>query len=164
MWVVLGLALGCGARTNEAASTTPTDSPAATPADDARTRMIRALSTRDAGPTCADLEAMSASPVADLTAIVETVSMPPMVPMRAADCLVSRHAAEAEATLAKWVVDPNTKGLAMLVTDRVGAIPEDVAVRLATGALAGPHAAAVKGAIEAAPQPAVRALVAGVAP
>jgi hypothetical protein len=56
----------------------------------------------------------------------------------------------AEATLAAWVADPATKGLAMLVTDRIDVIPRDTALRLAERALAGPHAAALRPALASA--------------
>lgn len=172
MWAVWLLGFGCGARTNEGIAGSPPEAapvaaevPAAVPAEapvgDARDRMVRALSSRDAGPTCAELDAMSSDPVADLTAIVETVAMPPAVPMRAANCLVVGHAAAAEATLLGWVVDPDTKGLALLVADRIDAMPPEIALRVAERALSGPHAATVRASLAAAKTPGIPALVGG---
>src|SRR5262245_44072640 len=90
------------------------DAPADPAAKDA---MLRALSSRDA-VSCADVEAMTASPVPVLVELVE-VEMPPTVGMRAAGCLVDRHAAEVADRLETWLTTDGNKGLALLVAQKI---------------------------------------------
>jgi hypothetical protein len=125
--------------------------------------MIRALSHRDGGPDCATVEALAADPVPALVGLVDHVYNPPMVPMRAAGCLLERHAAEVEPHIVRWVTAEETRGLALLAAGSLDRMESEVAVRVARAALAGPHAAQVRGRIAAASDPAVRALV-GVTP
>ncbi|MEQ1570177.1 MAG: hypothetical protein ABMA64_31375 [Myxococcota bacterium] len=106
-----------------------------------RELLYKAFAVRDGEPVCAEVEALVAEPVPALLDLVRHVSMPPTVPMRAAGCLVERHAAEVPDELEAWVTTDATRGLALLVADRVDLLPTDVAVRVTAAAMAGPHAA-----------------------
>jgi len=97
--------------------------------------VVRALSLRD-GVSCEAVEALSSQPVAALRAVVEQVAMPPYAPMRAAGCLVQRHAAEVQPDLEQWVVDPRLKGLGRLVLGAIDEMPVQVAVPVVQRALA----------------------------
>ena len=77
-------------------------------------QIYRALSVRDPVPTCETIEAMSATPVADLLFVVDHASQPPWVGMRAAQCLVKRHSPEIQPQLEDWVSQEATRGLALL--------------------------------------------------
>ncbi len=80
----------------------------------------QALAAREPAP-CERITASSPNPATDLLAVVEQTTMPPWAPMRAADCLVRRHAAEPEVAIAlrAWVVDPERLGLGRLVVTRL---------------------------------------------
>jgi hypothetical protein len=123
--------------------------------------MIRLLSTKDSPPACGDVEALSPSPVSALQHIVVGVSRPPTVAMRAADCLIVGHGAEVPAVLQQWVVDPNTRGLALLVLDRLDRVPAPVALEVAKAALSGPHAGLASPRIARSAYPEVKALAGG---
>jgi hypothetical protein len=97
--------------------------------------VVRALSARD-GVSCEAVEALSARPVAVLRQVVAEVAMPPYAPMRAANCLVQRHAVEVQADLERWVVEPELKGLGRLVLGAVDQMPIEVAVPVVRRALA----------------------------
>ena len=120
--------------------------------------LLRALSVRDGEPDCRSLDALVSDPVASLTEVVATVSMPPQAPMRAARCLVLLHAEAAEPTIAGWMASPDTEGLVRLVLADLSDVPVPVAERLGRAGLAGPHAALVRPALQAATAPALCAL------
>ena len=131
-----------------AAPLTPTAAPETAPAvaftpTDAQSEMIRRLSMRDGAPPCADVEAGSPDAVADLSAIVQNVELPPTVPMRAAECLIAKGDA-AEVELSRWMTGSKTKGLAMLLSDRIDALPVPLATRVVAAGLGGPHAEEVR--------------------
>jgi hypothetical protein len=122
--------------------------------------MLRMLSVRDPEPRCADVEAVSATPVPDLLAMTE-IELPPAVSIRAAGCLVDGHAAEIRAELVRWVTTPETRGLAILALDGLDRMPHDVAIEVATAALAGPLAADAKKRIARSADPEIQALGGG---
>ena len=101
--------------------------------------MARALQARDAAPACDELEALSSEPETALIAVIEHVTMPPYVGIRAATCLIDGASIELTPTLVRWVSDPNTAGLATLVLTEIAALPVEVAHPIAAAALAGPH-------------------------
>lgn len=137
-------------------ATSPAAAPAFAPSA-SQSEMIRRLSARDQGPTCAEVEALSTAPVADLREIVAKVSLPPAVPMRAAECLIVGHAAEAEADITAWMSGPDTKGLALLVAGQLPSVDRTVGKRFAAAGLAGPHAESVRKRLEASPDAEVQA-------
>jgi len=98
--------------------------------------MFRALSIRDHAPPCERVEALTTQVVADLTWLADHATQPPWVGMRAAHCLVAGHGVEAADALLRWVTDPETRGLGLLVLDGLARLPEDLAVRIATRAIA----------------------------
>jgi hypothetical protein len=119
--------------------------------------MFKALSAYDGEPACADVEALTPQPVPALLELVRTVQMPPTVPMRAAGCLVDRHAVEVADALEAWVGSADTLGLARLVADKIDAVPPEVAVRVAAAAAAGPNAADLGPRLARSARPEVRA-------
>ncbi len=99
-----------------------------------------ALRTRDEAPSCAAVEALAAAPVQDLLWVVDTVTQPPTVGIRAATCLLRGHALDVQRALERWVVDPGLVGLGWTVLaeiDAIAAQDEALAVRLATRAIVG---------------------------
>ncbi len=106
-----------------------------------QTAVYKALSIRDPAPTCEEVEALSADPVATLRVVVERAELPPWAPLRAAHCMVTRHASAAEADIVAWMGDPQTRGLALLTLGALDTLPEETARTVAAAALAGPHAA-----------------------
>lgn len=89
------------------------------------------------GANCQQVEALSAQPVSDLIWLVEHATRPAWVGMEAARCLLDGHAVEAEAQLASWLVNPEAKGLVILVLSRLDQLPAPLAQRLAQVALEG---------------------------
>lgn len=122
--------------------------------------VYKALSARDGAPDCAAVEALAKDPVATLTSVAEHAIMPPWVGIRATHCLATRHAETAQATLSAWVAHPDKRGLALVITDGLGQMPEAAAVAIARSGLAGPHAADLRERLERANvTPAVRAVL-----
>lgn len=145
------------------ASATPAAPSEAAPASawtptDEQASMITLLSMRDGPAPCAQVEAASHDPIDDLVAIVDHVTMPPSAPMAAAGCLVVGHAEAVEPTIAAWMTDPHTKGLALLAAGHLDVMPRPVAVRIAGVGLAGPYAEDVRRRILAASDPEIQAL------
>lgn len=120
--------------------------------------LLRALSVRDEEPSCPSLDALVPDPVAALTEIADTVSMPPAAPMRAARCLILTHAEAAEPAITRWMGAADTEGFVRLVVADWSNLPVPVAVRLAQAGLAGPHRALVADALQAATVPELRAI------
>lgn len=100
----------------------------------------RALSARDQSPPCEDVEALSTAPVEALLYIVEHATQPPWAGMRAAECLTLRHAEAIQPQLTGWVQNPDTRGLALMVFNRLDEIPSTVALPVARASLNGPLA------------------------
>jgi hypothetical protein len=104
-----------------------------------QTAVYRALSARDPVP-CAEVEALATAPLDALRAVVAHASMPPWAPMRAAQCIATRHAIEARDDLVSWVSEERTRGLALLVLSNLDAMDRAVALEVARAAIAGPLA------------------------
>ncbi len=128
-------------------------------APEAVDEVLRALSNRHPLP-CADIEALSPTPVDTLLHVVDEVTMPPWAPMRAAECLVAGHALEVRAHLQRWVVAPELKGLGRLVLGELDRLPVEVAVEVARKAVTeGPEPELAKEKAAACALPEVRAVV-----
>ena len=112
---------------------------AAARADDAFDAMVHALSIKDPAPTCEQVEALATDPVPLLLRAVNDVPRPPWVPMRAASCLVTRHATAIEAEMTSWMGDRQRKGLGFLALDHLDAMEPALATRIASAAMAGPY-------------------------
>jgi hypothetical protein len=108
-------------------------------ADDAFDAMVHALSIKDPTPPCEQVEALATDPVPLLLRAVNEVQRPPWVAMRAAECLVTRHAAAIEAEMTSWMGDSQKKGLGLLVLDHLDAMEPTLATRIASAAMAGPY-------------------------
>jgi len=160
--VVWSLVLAClaGCKKREAESVpVPVPAPAVQAAGQGEDALLRALSVRDGEPTCASFAALVPDdPVGALIRVVDTVELPPVAPMRAAQCLVAAHAEAAEATLTRWMTEPGSEGYVRVVLAGWDQIPTPVAVRIATVGLAGPHAGLVQASVRAAVAPELRAL------
>lgn len=120
--------------------------------------MYQALVSHEAGVDCGALDAMSADPVGDLTFIVDHAEKPAWVAMRAAHCLIQRHAVVAEPVISGWMTGGETRGLALLTAKDLDSVPADLAERLARQALNGPHAAAVRPRLADSAHPKLRAM------
>jgi len=121
--------------------------------------VMRALSVRDPEPLCADVEALSETPVTTLRSMVENVEMPPWVGMRAATCLASRHASDVEDDLVDWVTDPAKKGLALVALGQLDKMPLPVATEVAQRAIVGSNPEMFRERVGRSSQPELRALV-----
>jgi hypothetical protein len=119
--------------------------------------VVLALSSRHPVP-CAEVEALTPTPVDTLRHVVDTVSLPPWAPMRAADCLVRGHAAEMQPTIESWVTDPAVLGLGRLVLADLDVMPVEVAVPVARKALTGPLADVARSRIALSERAEVRAV------
>lgn len=166
-WAILALWAGCGKNQTPPATPDPEPLPAeappelppALPVGAPPSEMVRALSARDAAPHCEVIEATSIDPVADLILVVETVPLPPYAPMRAAGCLVGRHAEEAAEAIDSWMARPEVPALAELVAQGFDTLPSGLALRFAAAGLNGPHRAAIEPFVRSSIHPEVRALV-----
>jgi hypothetical protein len=122
-------------------------------------RMVEALSPRDGRPPCIEIEALSPTPVADLTWVALNVSMPPWVGLEAATCLITGHSAEARPTLEAWLTDPALEGFGLLILTQLDALPLDTALALAQLALdKGPNPDRVKSRLKRSKKPEIKAL------
>ena len=134
-------------------------SPSVEGATDARLALVRAFSAREQSSPCGTLDALTSDPVADLTWVVETVTTPPWVGMRAAECLITQHAEESRALLEIWVTHPEHKGLGWLVLDHLDALPQPMARDLALAAVSrGPDPAGARRRISRSKVPVVQAV------
>lgn len=90
------------------------------------------------GVSCDALGEATPALRAELFELAQSDVMPPWVPMRAADCLIVRYAADAELVpmITPWLTDPERRGLALVVLDRLASLPEADAIALARTALA----------------------------
>ncbi len=170
MSMTLFLALGC-AGTPQAEPEAPaapaaetTTSPAADPEpsgpepDAAAEAVYRALSIRDPAPTCESVEALTETPVETLLFVVDNAQQPPWAGMRAAECITSRHAVEAQESIKAWVSSSETKGLAILALNQLDAMPLEVALTVARTALEGPDAESARTRINRSSVPEIKAL------
>lgn len=137
----------------------PPPAPAPVAAPEGAPGMIRALSVRDPEPVCADVEAMSPTPVEALSYVVSHVSMPPQAPMRAAGCLVA-HGDAVRDDLLTWVDDPAKQGLGRLLLQRLADLPEPLAAEVVSHASSGELAEVAREAAAADARPAVMQAVA----
>ena len=103
---------------------------------------IRQLSVYDGDIVCSKLTKQDRQ--STLTYIVEHISLPPWAPMRAATCLAKLYPEEAQEDLVRWVENPETKGLAFLLTRQIKSMPEPVARRIALAGLNGPFSAEIR--------------------
>jgi hypothetical protein len=115
-------------------------------ADDAA--LVKALSVRDPAPDCARVEALAVDPVPALLRVIDTAPHPPWVAIRAAECLVTRHATEIEAQMTSWMADAEKKGLGLVALAHLDGMEPALATRLASAALAGPYADTARPRIE----------------
>lgn len=120
-------------------------------------QVVRALSSRDP-VSCAEIEALTPTPVETLSHVVDNVPNPPWAPMRAADCLIRNHAVESRPNLERWVVAPELKGLGRLVLGSIDTLPVEVAVPVMAKALAGSDPALATTRCLSAAAPEVRTL------
>jgi len=121
--------------------------------------LYHALSQRDPAPTCADVAALTTAPVTDLTYVIENATQPPWVSIRAAECLVRDHAAEAQTHITGWVGTIEQRGLALVALHLIDEMPLDVGLAIGSAALAGPLAEDAQGRLKSSGQSEIRALV-----
>jgi len=97
------------------------------------------LKVKKPEPVCSDVETGVADPVDALKGVVNHISNPPWVPMRAATCLLNAHAKAVEADTLQWVADPEKASLTTVVLGRLDTLPIEMSKKIAAAALAGPH-------------------------
>jgi hypothetical protein len=131
---------------------------AAEPDSAAFDAVYRALSSRDP-VSCATVEALTPTPAATLLQVVDTATMPPWAPMKAADCLVRNHPADVRERMALWVTDPELAGLGRLVLGQLDAMPLEISVEVARKALVGSDPALARQRALASTRPEIRAAV-----
>ncbi len=164
--VVLTL-LGCAPRSAEPETTaTQVEEEASSSpkveATESQGALYRALSPRDGAPPCAEVEALSPTPVDDLVWLTEHATSPPWVGTRAATCLIAGHSDEVADLLRTWVTDPASFGFGLLVLGNLDLLSSDLAVELAGLALSdGPDPEAAMERIATSSHPEVRALLPG---
>ena len=64
--------------------------------------------------------------------------------MRAATCLSRLYPEESQEDFVRWVANPKTKGLAILLTKQIPIFPDPVAKKVAIAGLQGPFAEDVR--------------------
>lgn len=168
LWIAL---LGCGTKAEPEPVAEPVVEQAAEPdataeqtaavvATPAQEAMYKALSVRDDGPTCTEVEAMSEDPVGDLVWLTEHATSPPWVGTRAATCLIAGHGEAIADLLRTWVTDPATLGYGWTVLGNLGLLPTALAVELAQLALTdGPDPDGARERIARHDDPALQALL-----
>jgi len=105
---------------------------AASPSD----ALYQQLSLRD-GVSCSSLGTVNATLRDQLLELSAPTMMPPSVPVRAADCLVSLFAADpvVQATFVAWAGDIGHAGQTLLVVGRLAELPSETQVAVAKAAL-----------------------------
>ena len=151
--------LGCTIARPAAAD--PTEPDEVTPSAAAEA-VYHALSVRAPIPTCEEVEALTTAPVETLLYVVENAVQPPWTSMRAATCLITRHAEEVQPQLGAWVASTESKGLGLLTLGLLDELPPEIAVAVARTALEGEEAAAARSRIEGSVHPGVVALISDV--
>jgi hypothetical protein len=119
-------------------------------------RVVQALAVRHDPPSCATLITSLHDPAGTLTTIVDTVTLPPWVAVRAARCAVGVEAADA--AVHRWLRDPEKPGLTEVVVDALPTVPTVRAVALADAALHGPHAERARRRLAVSPTVELRAI------
>ena len=111
----------------------------------AQQALVRALSPRERPAACSALGDLSSDLAEDLAWVADHVTAPPWVGMRAAECLLRDHADTAGIVLRAWVTEPEARGLAWLVLDRLDTLPRPLALELARAAIdEGPDASGAR--------------------
>jgi hypothetical protein len=100
--------------------------------------LIQQLSARDGSPSCQVLEQKHGNIQLELQQITFSDVSPSYVPMRAANCLLELYPSDVE-TYKEWMISPESKGLALLVVNKMEMLPVDVAIPLAIAGLNGAH-------------------------
>jgi hypothetical protein len=102
--------------------------------DDLATSLNRSLSVRDGFVGCDAVWASGdGAAVRDALIAATRETLPPSVPMRAAECLLGKAGEDPVALdLARaWMKDPAVSGFALLVVQHLDGLPEPTAVELA---------------------------------
>ncbi|NCG19916.1 MAG: hypothetical protein GWP91_12980 [Rhodobacterales bacterium] len=121
----------------------------------------QALSARHNVPSCEQLEEGIDHPATAWLNLSEHAATPPWVPLRAATCLIKRHAENPAVKNAflRWVSEERWMGLGKQLLNQLDQLPESHAIEVATQALAnGPASLDAKGRVLNDSRPGVRAL------
>ena len=114
--------------------------PAAQPSP-SQTALYDALKARENPPTCDALAKLSPQVADDLIWIMDHAYQPAWVGIRAAHCVLAKHADEKAPEIDTWVTDPERRGLAILTIGFLDKMSDAHIERIAAKALSGPHAA-----------------------
>ena len=114
--------------------------PAAKPSP-SQTALYDALKARENPPTCETLAKLSPQVADDLIWLMDHAYQPAWVGIRAAYCVLTKHADEKAPEIDTWVTDPERRGLAILTIGFLNKMSDEQMERIAAKALSGPHAA-----------------------
>lgn len=122
IWIILATIMGAWSAPDQLAS-----------------KITHAFSARDGAPSCAQVSSWGETGAVDqaLITIADTISMPPWVPMRAAEC-VSRNALRdpnSMAAVRRWMVAEETAGFALVVLNALDYLESKSALELGNLAL-----------------------------
>ena len=120
-----------------ATARTPIPPPMPNPAQRA---LYDAMKVRDQAPTCDSLSELSPDLATDLVWLVDNAQQPPWVGIRAAQCVIRHHTEAKAEVIDSWTINPLKPGLAILTIGLLDELPEPMAIRFASAALAGPLA------------------------
>ena len=122
--------------------------------------VYKALSVRHPVPTCAAVAALSDQPAQDLSFVVEHAAQPAWAGMRAAECLLEAHPADARPLARRWVTSADSRGFALMALGMLDQLPRDLAIELAQVARRGPLAEAATPRIARSTVPEIAAIAA----
>ncbi len=123
--------------------------------------VYKALSGRHESLSCTELDAMSSDPLGTYLYLIEHATQPAWVGMRAARCVMLNHAEAARPQLERWVVEPELRGLGLLLVGQIDELPLPLAKELAVKAMyEGPDPDGMRKRIARARTPEIAALAA----
>ena len=117
LWLVVVACAGSRSAPEPAAEPVAAPAPVPTATQEA---LHKALSARDDGPGCEEVELLSETPVDDLIWLTEHAVSPPWAGTRAATCLLLGHGDEVPDVLKGWVTDPDQAGFGAIVLNNLG--------------------------------------------
>ena len=91
--------------------------------------------------------------------ITEHAQQPPWAGVRAAECLITRHAEDVQPQLEHWVQHTETRGFALLVFNHIDDIPTPVATTIVRTSLAGPLADDARSRLEESNTPEITSIL-----
>ena len=122
---------------------TPVEAPQITTSEAAPLDLVKVLSGRHDTLTCNQLQDRIPNLQTQLENIVDEVKRPPWAAMKAAQCIIELYPSSSEHSFKKWMLSPNTRGLAILLSNRINSLPPKVSPKIVDWGHTGPHAEVV---------------------